>query len=371
MHACLLVVLPLVVLAQQADRDRTDTLARRATDRMRALQQEADSLAAREKTLLGELRKLEIDRQLRIEEVRQIDAEASAVERDLAATTGRLAVLQAEDRAARPELEARLVEMYKLGGARYLRLLLSTADTRRIGQASRTIAVLARLDRDRIVAHQRTVAELTAARATLEERGRRLVALRAEARRAQADLDQAVRARDAMIREIDRQRDLNAQLAGELQTAHRQLQITLRQLAGGGAVEPAALPLRPFRGDLPWPLAGTVRRRFGGAGRQSPLSNGIEIGAPDGRTVAAIHDGVVLFAGAFTGFGNLVILGHGPQTFSLYGNLLDVATVKGARVDAGQAIGTVGAPAIGPAGLYFELRIDGRPVDPLQWLRKR
>ena len=66
-----------------------------------------------------------------------------------------------------------------------------------------------------------------------------------------------------------------------------------------------------------------------------------------------------------------MILEHGPQTFSLYGDLLDIAVKKGARLERGQAVGTVGPMPSGSAGLYFELRVDGQPVDPLQWLKKR
>jgi septal ring factor EnvC (AmiA/AmiB activator) len=87
--------------------------------------------------------------------------------------------------------------------------------------------------------------------------------------------------------------------------------------------------------------------------------------------VVAVYEGVVAYADAFTGFGNLVIVDHGSQTFSLYGNLAGIEVRKGARVQAGQAVGSVGLSPAGPAGLYFELRVDGQAVDPLQWLKKR
>ena len=381
-HGCLrtarivaVLAVPAIAIAQQADRAHTEALAQRASDRMQALRREADQLASREKTLLGDLRTLEIERQIKIEELRSLDAEVTDVQRDLTATSAQLATLQQEDEAARPELEARLVEMYKLGQARYVRLLLSTSDARRIGQASRTVGVLAKLDRDRIASHQRTVNALTAARATLEERGRRLEVLRAEASRASAAVTKAAQARNDMIADIDRQRDLNAQLEGELQTAQQNLQLALRGLAAGAVAPanvPASLPFKPFRGALEWPVAGTIRRPFVvSSGARSATSNGIEIGAADGAPVVSIHDGTVAFADAFTGFGNLVILDHGGQVFSLYGNLLEIGVAKGARVEAGQALGTVGASATGPSGLYFELRVDGQPVNPIQWLKKR
>jgi len=339
---------------------------------MQALQREADRLATEERTLIGDLRKVEIDRQLKAEQLKQIDQDAGRVQTELETTATRMERLKRSEEAERPELRARIVEIYKLGQARYLRLLLSTPDLRRIGQASRTVATLARLDRERLALHQRTLDELAASRATLEERSRQLTTLRADAAKAEAAAQKAARVRNDLIHDIDRRRDLNAQLSGELQSAQQKLQASLREMvAGAPATDAAALPLRPFRGDLDWPVAGSVRRRFNPSARADATSNGIEIAAAEGAQALAIHDGTVAFAGPFSGFGNLVILDHGLQTFSLYGDLLEIATRKGARMERGQPVGSVGATPSGTAGLYFELRVDGRPVDPLQWLKKR
>ena len=371
--SALIVAISVGLAAQQNDRARTEALAARASQRMEALHREADQLASQERTLLGNLRKLEVERQIKIEELRRLDVEASQIEAEQAAITARLTTLQAEDNATRPDLEARLVEMYKLGQARYARLLLSTSGVRRLGQAARTAAALSKLDSDRVAAHRRTLEELTASHTRLDERGRRLGVLRTEARNATAEVARAAQARSDAIQEIDRQRDLNAQLAGELQAAQQKLQAALRTLAAGSPVaEPASLPLKTFRGDLAWPVAGTVRRRFSNpaSGRAAP-SNGIELASTEGATVTAVHEGVVAFADTFGGFGNLVIVDHGGQAFSLYGNLLDIGVKKGANVEAGQPLGTVGASLTGPAGLYFELRVDGQPVDPLQWFKSK
>jgi septal ring factor EnvC (AmiA/AmiB activator) len=362
-----------LAFAQQPERARTEALARRASARLQSLQREADRLATQERTLMGDLRKLELERQLKAEELKQVDADAAKLENELTGIKHRTEALKQSEREARPALSARLVDMYKLGQARYLRLMLSTSDLQRIGQASRTVAALAKLDRDRVASRKRTLDELKAAQTSLEERGRQLMAARTAAAKAEIAAARAAQARNDLIRDIDRRRDLNAQLAGELQTAQQKLQATLRDLAAGmPAAEPAALPLRPFRGELDWPVAGAVLRRFGRpAGGAGSASNGIEIAGLEGANALAIHDGTVAFAGAFAEFGNLVILDHGAQTFSLYGDLLDVAVKKGARIERGQPVGSVGATASGAAGVYFELRVDGQPVDPLQWLKRR
>jgi septal ring factor EnvC (AmiA/AmiB activator) len=359
--------------APQNDRARTEALARRATARLQALHNEADRLANQERSLLNDLRRLEVDRQLKAEELKQIDAEAVKVQQALENTRQRVDVLQASEAAERPELRARLIEMYKLGQARYARLLLSAPDLRRLGQTSRTVAALAKIDRDRIAAHQRTLADLRTTRVTLEERRRQVVALRVSAGQAQAAAIRSAQAQSDLIRDIDRRRDLNAQLSGELQAAQQKLQAALRDASNGVAsTEPATLPLSPFRGDLGWPVNGEVHRRFGrSVGLLGSSANGMEIAAPDGAPVTAIHEGVVAFAGSFAGFGNLVILDHGSQAFSLYGDLLQVVATKGARLDRGQPIGSTGPLPGGGSGLYFELRIDGKPVDPLQWLKRR
>ncbi len=355
--------------AAQSDRARTEALSRRANERLQALQREADKLTADERTLLGDLRKLEVDRQIKAEELRQVEDEASQVASDLDANAARTQQLEAQETTGRPELRAHLVDVYKLGQGRYLRLLLSTRDMRQVGQAARTLAALAKIDHDRLIARERTLQELRAARASLEARRRQLNTLRISAERASAALEQSVVARNALIHDIDNRRDLNAQLVAELQTAQQKLQTTLREI-GNGATADASLPIRPFRGDLEWPVSATGNRRSTRTGT-SAAATGLDITAPEGSTVTAVHDGVVAFADSFGGFGNLVILEHGSQNFSLYGNLLEISVAKGDRVERGQPIGTVGLAPAGSAELHFELRIDGQSVDPLQWLKKR
>jgi septal ring factor EnvC (AmiA/AmiB activator) len=372
--AVLLVVLSGALAARQLpDRAGTEALAARAGQRLQALHAEADRLATEERTLLRDLRQLELSRQIKTEEFRQSDAEARQAASELAAIDTEIRRLEQQDQAEEPELRARLSELYKLGQGRYLRMMLSISDARRLGGAARMVAALARRDRDRLAAHQRRRESLTASRTKLKERAVRLAALRADAERARAAADRAVEDRNAIIKGIDRQRDLNAQLAGELMGAQQSLQARLREIAGGpAAAEPAALPLRAFRNDLDWPVPGSVRQRFGdAAGNRRGLSNGIEIAAPEGTPALAIHGGTVAFAATFAGYGNLVILDHGAQAFSLYGNLLEIAVPRGAHVERGQPVGSVGFAVTGSAGLYFELRVDGRAVDPLQWLKKR
>jgi len=338
---------------------------------MRTLQQEAERLAAEERTLIGDLRRLELERQMRVEEVAQASARSAAIETELTTVRGQIDRLEQERVAQQPELRGRLVELYKLGQARYVRLFLSVADIRRVGQASRLVATLAAQDDERIRSHAERLSALKTARATIETRATELATAKSTAERARVAADRAVAARNARIKEIDAQRDQNAQLSSELQAAQQRLQATLRGLPASSPT-PAPLPLRPFRGDLDWPITGALRQRFGVRTPSGERSNGIEIAATEGTPAHAVHEGVVAFAAPFTGFGNLVIVDHGGESFSLYGNLLDVAVARDQRLSRGDVVGRIGPPIAGAAGagLYFELRVDGRPVDPVEWLKK-
>src|SRR5215471_402810 len=141
--SALCVLSALCLSAQQPDRARTEALSRRASERLQALQREADKLTSEERTLLGDLRKLEVDRQIKLEERQQIAEQVAQVGAELDANADRTRELEGQETNSRPQMRARLVQMYKLGQGRYLRLLLSTTDMRQMGQAARTLAMLA------------------------------------------------------------------------------------------------------------------------------------------------------------------------------------------------------------------------------------
>jgi septal ring factor EnvC (AmiA/AmiB activator) len=361
------------LLGQPLDPAETAAQARRATERLRALQRESDALAAQEKTLLVELRRFELERDIESEKLKKIGADLDGIAREIGETTTRIEELGHRKAAAQPVLEARLIELYKLGSGGYLRLLLGVSDMRQIGRAYRTASALAELDRRRIEEYGRTVEALEVERGALEQRRVSMAALQQEARSVRAQLDRATRNHSELVAKIDARRDLNARLGSELQAAQQRLQQTLSALAAGDAVEPVVLPLRAFQNELDWPSAGRVVAAFGRAPGPDATSssNGVEIAAAAGDGVRAVHEGAVAYAEPFTGYGNLVILDHGGQSFSLYGHLAAVEVAQGEHVARGELLGSVGQTPTGAASLYFELRIDGEPVDPVEWLKRR
>ncbi|MCA1651639.1 MAG: peptidoglycan DD-metalloendopeptidase family protein, partial [Acidobacteria bacterium] len=372
--ALLLLIKVAVPAGHGQERAPAEVAAKRAAERIRALQAESDALASQEKTLLVELRQLELERQLKIEELTQVERDTRALQATLTATAARADTLRKTVEAQRPDIDTRLAHLYKLGRAGYWRLMLDVDDLRTMGRAYRTASALSHIDRERVEEHKRALTALAGERSALEARARDQKALQDKAARARAALDKAVASRRLLVESIDARRDLNAQLTGELQGAQQRLQASIGQLYTGGG-EPVGLPLRPFRGAVPWPARGGVARAFG---RQptarfggSAVRNGIELSVAEGQPVRAVHEGIVAFADQFTGYGNLVILEHGDKAFSLYGYLNSLRVGRGDRVDAQTELGVSGRNPAGAPALYFELRVDGTAVDPLQRLKRR
>lgn len=346
--------------------------ATRVAARIRALQGEADRLAAQARTVFGDLRKLELEREISQQEVLRAEADLGRVVSMQQQAAARLKMLEATRVAQTPGVSERLVEISKRGRGGYLPLLLASDDIRALGRLSRGVAAVAELDRVRLETHRRTLAAERAALAAVNKERVAVETSQKQSRRARAALDTAVAARNRLIDSLDQQRDLAAQYVSELQAAQLQIERTLA--TAGASASTAALPIRPFRGDLPWPVTGTVVSRFGrsASGRfdTAIVRNGIDVAVTEGAGARAVHEGRVAFAAPFAGFGVLVIVDHGASAFTLYGHLSEATVAAGAVVKAGQVVGRVGLAPAGDAALYFEVRIDGRPVDPVEWLAK-
>jgi septal ring factor EnvC (AmiA/AmiB activator) len=137
-------------------------------------------------------------------------------------------------------------------------------------------------------------------------------------------------------------------------------------------VADASLAEKPFatlKGRLRLPVRGELANQFGASREETGVHwKGVFIRSNTGETVHAIADGRVVYADWLRGFGNLLILDHGEGYMSLYANNEGLLRQVGEKVRSGDAIASVGASGgHAESGLYFELRRDGKPFDPMKW----
>lgn len=131
-------------------------------------------------------------------------------------------------------------------------------------------------------------------------------------------------------------------------------------------------PFKVMKGKLPWPVKGSLKHSYGSWRTGGKLRwQGVILGASEGTEVKAIHPGRVLFADWFRGSGLLVIVDHGDGYMSLYAHNQSLLTAPGEWINTGDTIATVGnSGGRQSAGLYFEIRHNGRPSNPQRWCKR-
>ena len=124
-----------------------------------------------------------------------------------------------------------------------------------------------------------------------------------------------------------------------------------------------------LKGHLRLPAKGELTAKYGSARGEGTTWKGLFIRASEGTEIKSIAPGKVIFAEWLRGFGNLIILDHGAQYMSIYGNNQSLLKQAGDTVSAGEVIATVGnSGGNEQSGLYFELRYQGKAFDPLSWI---
>ncbi|MBK8576414.1 MAG: peptidoglycan DD-metalloendopeptidase family protein [Elusimicrobia bacterium] len=127
-----------------------------------------------------------------------------------------------------------------------------------------------------------------------------------------------------------------------------------------------------WRGKLPWPVPGAVVGKFGrtvNADRGAPtISNGVTLRTGPDVAVKAVQGGEVLFAGPFMNYGLMALMSHPDHVHTIYAHLGGLQVVRGQKVLAGDPVGSPGRDEKGRPMMYFELRVDGEPVNPEAWL---
>ena len=123
---------------------------------------------------------------------------------------------------------------------------------------------------------------------------------------------------------------------------------------------------------MPWPAGNKLIKKFGNAKIDGKITwEGILISAKAGTSVEAIHHGRVVFSDYLRGHGLLVIVDHGDGYMSLYAHNQSLLKETGDWVSSGETISRVGnTGGQAQAGLYFEIRHQGKPTDPIKWCRR-
>lgn len=376
---CALLAAPAQAQTAQKDelrelRDRINALQKRLAASEETKAEAADSLKESERAISETNRRLY-----------QLSAQRREAGAALTRLRNQARTLESDIAAEQATLGKLLYRQYVGGQSDALKLVLNREDPNEIARQLQYLGYVSRARAQMLASLRDNLANLR----ELSEQSRK------KAAELRALEHEESRQKSRLVKEKETQKRVFAEVSGEISKSRRQLttlrrdeqrltrlieQLT-RELArkkpGKGitnrklpSADAGTGPFRQMKGRLRLPVIGELTNRFGSPRQDSGLSwKGLFISANPGQEVKAIAGGRIVFADWLRGFGNLMIMDHGNGYMSLYGNNEALLKQVGDEARVGDTIAAVGNSGGNPdSGLYFELRFQGKPFDPLPWV---
>lgn len=265
---------------------------------------------------------------------------------------------------------------YVIGRQEYVKLLLNQEDPAAIGRVMTYYDYFNKARSSRIQTALDTLDKMAQVKSEIKKESIVLRELRAQQLAEKKELEKTTKARAIVIARLrseisDKGKDLDRMLEDEQQL--QELLAAISEAMPDILAEPGKRKVfAKLKGKLIWPTKGKVRALFGRLRQTGNVHwNGIMIVADEGRAVRSVSHGRVAYAEWLRGYGLLLIIDHGEGYMSLYGHNQTLHKETGDWVEAGEVIASVGSTGGHvQAGLYFEIRKAGKPINPTKWCKK-
>ncbi len=286
-----------------------------------------------------------------------------------------------------------LRQQYLQGQSDALRLALNREDPNEMARQLHYLAHIARARAQLVEGLRSNLREIDRLKTGIAEEAAAIARIAAEQTAQRKRLEQEKRARAGVLSRVSRdirtqQREMRAMQANEnrlTRLVDQLAKLVVRKPAAGSRPPPRPRteavpssrnddsPFAALRGKLALPVRGELGSRFGSPRMDGGVTwKGLFIAAKSGEDVRAVADGRVVYADWLRGFGNLMIVDHGDSYMTLYANTEALLKQVGDIIRGGETVATVGNSGGNPeSGLYFEMRHQSRPFDPLPWVKLR
>ncbi len=272
------------------------------------------------------------------------------------------------------QLSEQVRSSYRMGGQSRMKLVLNQDDPVQLGRMLAYYDYLNRAQVEKISGLREALTTLEGMQQSIDRELSRIKGVQNEQRVVLEALNQQREERKILLAELSSQINSEAAQLQELERNRRDLETLLERLGNVLSDIPADLGSRvgmaKQKGRLPMPVKGPVRNAFGQRRVAGLRWQGWLIGAETGTEVNAVAYGRVAFADWLRGYGLLMIIEHGQGYLSLYGHNESLLREAGAWVEPGETISVVGSNPGSGQGLYFELRKNGKAIDPASWLER-
>jgi septal ring factor EnvC (AmiA/AmiB activator) len=333
-------------------------------------QDELLSVNIKERDILGEIERLEMELAKNREALRELSGQIEEIEEAIQDGQRSTRALNRSLRVAEGYFHMRLKALYKYGRSGYVRLLMSSES---LQEFERTVKYMKSImDQDRVIFEriEKQSGKIESELARLAENKAALEVLK-KARGARTMLvERYIESKVFLLMKAHEEKEFYAKAVGELKEASQALNQTLKHL--GSEEGQRALPqgFAHMKGKLPLPLEGRIVKHVTGSG-SSPFMHhkGVFIAGSPGQEVKSIFPGRIDYSDWFKGYGQLMIINHGAHYYTVFAHLEERIKDKDEIVSGGEPVGIAGDPGwnLG-TGVYFEIRRGGEHLDPERWL---
>lgn len=322
----------------------------------------------------NDLKQAEQDISVTKRKLRDVHAQQNEATTKLAQLETAQAKLKSAKDRQRSAMKADITAAYRSGRQEYLKLVLNQEDPEKVSRLMKYYDYFRAARLDRISAFNQTLSDIASNEEQINARMLELESLKGDLVEEEARLQKAQDRRKSLLAKLDASLKNNSTKVDQLKANQSNLEKVLHTVQESLADLPTSLGSTPFaklQGKLKWPTQGRLAHRFGAYRENGALRwNGVLIGANPGSAVRAVHHGRVVFADWMRGFGNLIIIDHGGGYMTLYGHNEALLKSPGDWVRGGDTIATSGnSGGQNQAGLYFEIRKNGSPVNPARFCR--
>jgi len=361
---------------KEADMAMVSAKAEDIKQRIRQQTAEVSKYTKQEKETIDQLHKTD----LALNKARQ---QADFIEVELAKTAGNVMEIQKKVDKAQKAIEKssgyavkRLVSLYKLNKLGEVNLLASATSLYDLMQRKSAMEKILQYDNQVISVlagkkdeHCRLFDQLNLEKNKKEQLNNKYQA-------AVAKLAKEKKQRQALLADIKQKKTNRLATIKYLKNASIEMDKTIDALRRGSKPDQENINhFSAYQGLLKMPVNGKVISKYGkyvephsGA---SNFRNGIEIQSRPGTPIRAVFSGQTIYSSWLKGYGNVIIIAHGKNYHTVYAHAEELFRAKGEKVEVGEVIATVGDTGTmnGPT-LYFEIRHQGNPIDPLEWINK-
>jgi murein hydrolase activator len=324
----------------------------------------------------------------------RLDRDLKGVESSLDRTGREIVRVTDEANRKKQEIEHRLASLYKAGELGALRMFFSAESFPQMAENIRYMRSILDNDKKIFAEYDQKIVELRKLKVDLERDAAKKMRIKEGIAVKKLEIEQEKGKKASYLVKVRQDRSSYEKSLKELQANAARLQTMMERLEAlsrrklssrhekpGSRLKPLAelppVPDRGFatqKGRMSLPVRGDIVETYGKHKHPDfnsyTFSKGLSISAGAGSDIRAIYDGSVIFSDYFKGYGNMIIIDHGGGYFSLYAHAARILKKVGADVARNETVATVGDTdsSRGPL-LYFEIRHQGKPVDPADWVR--